>query len=384
LGHDAGNAVLVGVAERLRACVRPGDTVGRIFGDEFTLLLEAPIGVEEARRVAGRIQEDMRTPFDIAGQQAFVKASIGIALGEAGEDEPGEILKHADLALYEAKNDKVCYELYNPDMKTVAAERLDMENGLRQAVEHDELAVHYQPKILLQTGTICGVEALVRWEHPERGLLPAARFIALAEETGLIDRIGLWVLRESCRQFKDWQERYPAKFGPPFSGLCVNLSVREMQQPDLTEKVAKVLRETDLDPSYLMLEISERTAVKDVESTIGKLRGLKDLGVKLALDDFGTGYSSLSYLRRLPVDYLKIDKSFIAKLGRDSQDRLLLSGVINLAHDLDLTVVAEGVESAEHLAQLRHMGCDMAQGYHFAEPLPPEEIPTLLSSDTHT
>jgi diguanylate cyclase (GGDEF)-like protein/PAS domain S-box-containing protein len=381
LGHDAGNAVLVEVAERLRACVRPGDTVGRIFGDEFAVLLEAPIGVEEARRVADRIQEAMRMPFDIAGQQAFVSASIGIALDETSEDTPGEVLKHADLALYEAKNHAVYYELYNPDMKTVAAERLDVVNGLRQAMEHDELAVHYQPKVLLQTGAFCGVEALVRWEHPERGLLPAARFIAIAEQIGLINRIGLWILRESCRQFKDWQERYPETFGPPLSGLCVNLSVREMQQPDLTEKVAKVLRETDLDPSHLMLEISERAAVKDVESTIGRLRSLKDLGVKLALDDFGTGYSSLSYLRRLPVDYLKLDKSFIAELGGDSQDRLLLSGVIDLAHDLDLTVVAEGVESAEHLAQLRQMGCDMAQGYHFAKPMPPEEILTLLLSD---
>ncbi len=383
-GHDAGNAVLVEVAERLRACVRPGDTVGRIFGDEFTLLLQAPVGVEEARRVAGRIQEAMRTPFSISGQQAFVKASIGIALNETSEDSPSEVLKHADLALYEAKNANACYELYNPDMQTAAAERLDVVTGLRQALEHDELAVHYQPKILLQTGAICGVEALVRWDHPERGLLPAARFIGIAEEIGLIEWIGSWVLRESCRQFKDWQERYPATFGTPPSGLCVNLSAREMQQPDLTEKVAEVLRETDLHPSSLMVEISERAAVKDVESTIGKLRSLQDLGIKLALDDFGTGYSSLSYLRRLPVDYLKLDKSFIIELEGNPRDRLLLGGVIDLAHDLDLTVVAEGVESAGHLAQLRQMGCDMAQGYHFAKPMPPEEISMLLASNSHT
>jgi len=381
LGHDAGNSVLVEVAKRLRACVRPGDTVGRIFGDEFAVFLEAPIGVEEARRIADRIQEEMGTPFDIAGQQVFVGASIGIALGAAGEDEPGDVLKRADLALYEAKKRAVCYELYNPNMESVVAERLDMQKGLRQAVENNELAVHYQPKVLLQTGAICGVEALVRWQHPKRGLLPAARFVPLAEETGLIYRIGLWVLSEACRQFKEWQERYPATFGPPFAGLCVNLSSREIQQPDLTERVAKVLRETDLNPGCLMLEISEGAALEDVESTIGKLRRLKTLGVKLALDDFGTGYSSLSYLRRLPVDCLKIDKSFLPELQADLRNRLLLSGLINIAHDLDLTVVAEGVESAEHPAQLRQMDCDMGQGYHFAKPLPPEEIPTLLMSD---
>jgi diguanylate cyclase (GGDEF)-like protein/PAS domain S-box-containing protein len=379
LGHDAGNAVLVEVAKRLRANVRPGDTVGRLFGDEFTVLLEAPISMEEARRVADCIEVAMRAPFDVAGQQAFVGVSIGIASGGSSEDEPGEVLKQADLALYEAKSQQIPCVVYNHSMKTVAAERLDMVTGLRQAVAQNELTVHYQPKILLKTGAVCGVEALARWKHPKKGLLPAARFIALAEDTGSIHQIGEWVLRESCRTFKGWQHRYPPGPSSEFSDLCVNLSAREMQQPDLTERIAKVLHETDMEPGCLILEISERAAIRNTELTIGQLCRLKDLGVKLALDDFGTGYSSLSYLRRLPVDYLKIDRSFLAELGKDSKNTLLLSGIIDLARGLELAVVAEGVESAEHLALLQRMGCDMAQGYYLARPVPPEEMIRFLS-----
>jgi diguanylate cyclase (GGDEF)-like protein/PAS domain S-box-containing protein len=382
LGHDAGNAVLVEVAERLRAGVRPGDTVGRIFGDEFAVLLEAPVGMEEARQIAERIQEGLQAPFGIDGQQeAFVRGSIGIALGKADKDEPEEVLKHADLAMYEAKHHGKAYcEVYNPSMNYRIVERLDLEKDLRRAIEREEFEVHYQPKVLLETGAIVGVEALVRWEHPDKGLLPATEFIQLAEETGLIDRIGLWVLKRSCRQLKEWHERYPTKFDPPFFGLCVNLSAREIKQPDLSEKVAKVLRETGLDPRCLMLEISERTAMKDAESTIGKLRELKDLGgVKLALDDFGTGYCSLVYLEHSLLDILKIDRLLIHRDREDPEESAtIISAMTSMAHSLGLEVIVEGVETEEQLTKLKEIGCEMAQGYYFAKPLPAEGLERLL------
>jgi diguanylate cyclase (GGDEF)-like protein/PAS domain S-box-containing protein len=264
LGHDAGNTVLAEVAKRLRSCMRPGDTIGRIFGDEFAVLLEAPAGEDKAKRVAKRIEERLREPFEAEGQEVFVSASLGITLGESAEDEPKEVLRHADLAMYEAKrHSKTQHEVYDPSMSTRAIERVNLERDLHQALEREEFEVHYQPKVLLETGEFVEVEALVRWRHPDRGLLSADQFIPLAEETGTINELGLWVLEESCRQLKEWQERYPEKQGPPL-GVCVNLSAEQIRQPNLVEKVAEVLRETGLDPSCLMLEISERTAKEDV------------------------------------------------------------------------------------------------------------------------
>ncbi len=379
LGHDAGNAVLVEVAERLQSSVRPGDTVGRIFGDEFVVLLEAPSGTEEAKRAAERIQERLQAPFNVNGREVFVGPSIGIALGESAEDEPEEVLRHADLAMYEAKSrGEAYYEVYDASMDTRLQKRMDLESDLRRAIEREELEVHYQPKVLLETGEIVGMEALVRWKHPDRGLLPAAQFIPLAEETGLIDQIGEWVLKESCRQIKEWHERYSAKPGSPFD-LCVNISAREIQQPDLAEEITAVLRETELDPHCLVLEISEGTAMKDTESTIGKLRKLKDLGIKLALDDFGTGYCSLVYLEHSLFDILKIDRQLIYR-GREDVEKCaaITSAMIDMAHSLGLEAIVEGVETEEQLAKLKEMGCEIAQGYYFAEPLPAEAIERLL------
>jgi EAL domain-containing protein (putative c-di-GMP-specific phosphodiesterase class I) len=372
--------VLAEVAERLRGSVRPGDTVGRIFGDEFAVLLEAPAGEEEAKWVAQRIEERLREPFEAEGQEVFVSASVGITFAETAEDEPKEVLRHADLAMYEAKrHSKTQHEMYDPSMSTRAVERVNLERDLRRAVEREEFEVHYQPKVLLETGEIAGVEALVRWKHPDRGLLSAEQFIQLAEETGLINQIGLWVLKESCRQLKEWQERYPAKLGPPL-GLRVNLSAEQIRQPDMAEKVAGVLRETGLDPGCLMLEISERTAKEDAEQTIDRLRELKDLGVELALDDFGTGYCSLLYLEHSLLDILKIDRLLVHRKRDDNPEGCakVISAMTSMAHSLDLAVIVEGVETEDQLTQLKELGCEMVQGHYFAEPLPSEAVEKLL------
>ena len=379
LGHDAGNAVLIGLAERLKGSLRPGDTVGRIFGDEFVVLLEAPAGEEEAKRVTERIHEALQSPFEVDGHEVFVSPSIGIALGESEEDKPKEVLRHADLAMYAAKSrGRAQSEVFDPNMDIWAQERMELENELRRAVEREEFEVHYQPKVLLENGEIVGVEALVRWRHPDRGLLSASQFVAPAEEIGLIDQIGLWVLRESCRQFKEWQERYPKKLGTPFD-LCVNLSAREIRQSDLTEKVAGVLGETGLDPGCLIVEITERTAKEDVEQTIAKLKELKDLGVELAIDDFGTGYCSLVYLEHSLLDFLKIDRLLVQRAREDPEEcTTIISAMTSMAHSLGLAVIVEGVETEEELAPLKEIGCEMVQGHYFAKALPSEAAEKLL------
>ena len=259
---------------------------------------------------------------------------------------------------------------------------MNLENELRQAIEREEFEAHYQPKVLLETGRIDGFETLARWRHPKRGLIVAGEFIQVAEESGLIEQIGLWVLKESCRQLKEWQERHPAKFDLSF-GLCVTLSARQIQQPDLTEKVAGVLQETGLDTGCLVLEISERTTIEDAEHTIGKLRELKDLGVKLALDDFGTGYCSLVYLEHSLFDILKIDRQLMYR-GREDVEKCaaITSAMIDMTHSLGLEAIVEGVETEEQLAKLKEMGCKVAQGYYFSEPLPSEALERLLEEGT--
>ena len=374
LGHDAGNKVLVEVAKRLRGCMRPGDTAGRIFGDEFAVLLEAPSGMEEASRVAERLQEGLQAPFDVDGEEVFVSPSIGIALGESPDNRPEEVLRQADLAMYEAKRrGRAEYQIYKPSMNTRAVNRMDLESELRRAVEREEFEVHFQPVIELETGIVAGFEALARWSHPERGLIDAKEFIELAEETGLIRPIGQRVLEEGCRQAKEWRERYPEKL----AWMSVNFSASQFsRQPDL---IPKVLSEIGLEPNALQLEITERAVMDDAEYSIGKLKKLKGQGVSFAIDDYGMGYSCLYYLKRMPVDFLKIDRSFIIGLGeRDSGDEAIVSGTISLAHALGLKVVAEGVETEEQLAKLKEVGCDLGQGNHFAEPLPSEEAQRLL------
>jgi diguanylate cyclase (GGDEF)-like protein/PAS domain S-box-containing protein len=374
LGHDAGNTVLVEVAARMRASVRPGDTAGRIFGDEFAVLLEAPSGMDEARRVAERIQERLQEPLEVEGQEVLVSSSIGITLSDSAQDRPEELLRRADLAMYSAKErGKAEFKEYSPGMEARIANRMDLERDLRRAIEREEFEAHYQPIVELHTGEIIGMEALARWKHPERGLVEAGEFIETAEETGLIRPIGQQVVEEACRQAKEWRQRYPQRV--PM--LSVNLSANQfVQQPDL---VPKVLNETGLEPSALQVEITERAVMDDAEFALRELKELKDLGVSLAIDDFGMGYSCLYHLKHMPIDFLKIDRAFITGLGDAQGDEAIVSGTVGLAHALGVIAVAEGVETADQQAILRELGCDLAQGYYFAKPLSREAMEKLLA-----
>ncbi len=375
MGHPAGNELLGAVAETLRGCVRPGDTVARLFGDEFAVLLENVNGVAEAIRVADRIAERLSTPFVVKSREIFVGASIGIDLSTADQKGPDELLRNADLAMYAAKSKgKARYEVFAPSMNTRLLERMDLENDLRRAIERGELAVYYQPIVALETGKIEGLEALVRWQHPEHGVITPSGFIPAAEQTGLILQIGRWVLEETRRQIREWRSQLGEGVTPP--PISVNLSAKQfVNEP---ESVLEALRSDGLDPNGLRLEITERVVMDDAEFAIDKIQRLKGLGIRFAIDDFGTGYSCLHYLKRLPVDQLKIDRSFIGGLERNSEDVAIVSGTIGLAQALGLQVVAEGVETAEQLALLREMGCDLVQGNFLSAPSPGESAKSFL------
>lgn len=373
LGHREGDELLVEVARRLKRCLRPGDTAARIGGDEFCILLEDAAGEGEALRVVGRLREALATPIFVDGQELHVSTSVGIATSSGAAYRQGKgadaLLRDADLAMYEAKSrGKDKHVVYDPSMNARARARLKKENDLRRAIERDELAVYYQPKVDLRTGSISGFEALVRWDSPERGLVPPGEFIALAEETDLIFPICRWVLEEACRQAKEWREEYSD--GPPLS-VAVNVSARQLQTEHggIVEDVERALEETGLDPGSLHLEITESVLMEDVPQNLAMLARLKALGVRIKIDDFGTGYSSLKYLQRFPVDGLKIDRSFVDKLDNDEESAAIVEAMISFAHTLYLEVVAEGVETPAQLARLRSLGCDLGQGYHFSRPV---------------
>src|SRR5918998_931268 len=310
LGHEIGDRLLIEVGERLKACVRPEDTVARIGGDEFTILLEDVTDEREAAQTTWRITEDLKAPFVLVGREVFTTGSIGIALRTSRKDRPEDLLRYADMAMYQAKNEGQVYRLAtDPSVGSRRAlKRLELEADLRRAIEREEFGVHYQPMVRPEDSGIVGMEALVRWEHPERGLLSPSEFVPAAEETGLIEPIGQWVLETACWQVRTWQERYPD--GAPLV-VWVNLSARQLEQPNLVDGVAEVLRKTGLYPSRLGLEITESVAMKDGLSCAKRFQELAELGVRLAIDDFGTGYSSMNHLRRFPVDYVKIDRSFV-------------------------------------------------------------------------
>lgn len=367
LGHKAGDTLLVEVGQRLQSCVRGGDSVARIGGDEFTILLEE-VTLDEAALAAERIFEKLGAPFYLEGCEVFVTTSIGIAVSEQGKDRPDDLLRNADVAMYEAKNKgKARYKVFHPVMNTRAWERLQMETDLRHALERDELTVYYQLIVDLATGKPAEVEALIRWIHPQRGLVSPADFIPLAEETGLILPIGQWVLEQACRQVKRWQESYP---GDHPLMVCVNLSLKQFKHQRLAEDITRALRESRLDPKHLKLEITESAAMEDAEQTIATLHELKSLGIQLAIDDFGTGYSALSYLKRFPVDTLKLDRSFVEGLGQDAENTAIVRAILAFAKALHLTVTAEGIETLEQLEHLRSLDCECGQGYYFARPMP--------------
>ena len=381
LGHEAGDVLLVVVAERLRSCLRPEDTLARFGGDEFVVLIEDIESPEDAVRVTERIVESLREPFVTEGRELFLRTSIGVALGTARQNSAEDLLRNADTAMYEAKEAGLGYRMFDPAMYERIVGRLELENELRRAVQTDEFVVHYQPIMSLKTGEMWGVEALVRWSHPERGLLDPWEFMAVAEQSGIVVPMGEGVLEEACRQAKEWQEEHPHI--PPLV-ISVNLSARQLQRPDIAQIVERVLKKSGLESRYLRLDITETVYIEALEGNTQALDELRSLGVCISIDDFGTGYSSLAYLKRLPANALKIDKSFVKGLGEDLEDTAIVGMVRELAHTLGMEAIAEGVESENQATLLKEMGCDMAQGYHFSMPLPPEEIPARLSSDTPT
>jgi diguanylate cyclase (GGDEF)-like protein len=375
LGHSVGDRLIREVAARLRSCLREGDTVARLGGDEFTLLLPDVGQAVDAAKVAKKVLDLVRMPFDLDGRELFVTSSMGISLYPDDGSDAETLVKNADAAMYRAKEQgRDHYQLYTPALNATALERLALESSLRRALAHDELLLHYQPILDVATRRLHGVEALLRWHHPELGLVPPAEFIPLAEVTGLILAMGPWVLRTACAQARAWQHVQPGL------RVAVNLSARQFQEAGLVGHVTDALADTGLDPRCLQLEITESSAMQNAQTAIQTLRELKALGVGLSIDDFGTGYSSLSYLRRFPIDTLKIDQSFIRDIGTDPDDAAIASAIIALAHTLKLTVVAEGVETEDQLEFLSRHGCDRTQGYLFSRPLSAERCTEVLAA----
>jgi diguanylate cyclase (GGDEF)-like protein/PAS domain S-box-containing protein len=382
LGHEVGDLLLTVVAQRLGHCLRPEDTLARFGGDEFVVLIEAVDDPEQAVEVAKRITEEFRKPFNIEGRDLYVAASIGISLGNARTHDSDGLLRDADTAMYRAKDETEGYTLFDPSMHALVFRRLELENDLRRAIEQEEFVLRYQPIVRLDdVGGVGRLEALVRWDHPERGLLDPDEFIPIAEESGLVVPMGEQVLEHACRWVVEWHRQFPRR--TPLV-LSVNLSARQLSRPDLAETVARVLRETGMEGGCLNLDVTEVVYVSTLERHTAVLDRLKGMGVEISIDDFGTIYSSLSYLKRLSADTIKIDKSFVKGLGEVVEDTAVVQMIIWLAHTLGMEVIAEWVESEEQARLLKELGCDMAQGYYFAKPLPPEEIPALLSSETPT
>ena len=375
LGHAAGDTVLQEVARRLVGAVRPADTVARFGGDEFAVLLDGVRDSEEAADVAGRILRALELQYDVDGKHVYPRASVGICLAGqgVGSADAEELLRNADVAMYMAKRDsKGSYRVFEPAMHERVVERLELQAELQRALELNQLEIHYQPVVRLDQRADYGVEALLRWMHPERGTIPPLNFIPLAEETGLIISIGRWVLEEACRRGVLLHERFPRK--PPLT-MSVNLSVKQLQSDTIIHDVRHALESSGLPPSSLVLEITESVMMADTDLAVQRLNELKSLGVLLAMDDFGTGYSSLSYLSRFPVDILKMDRSF---LSSEHDESGLAGAIIALGNSLNLDVVAEGIEEPEQIDSLRELGCGLGQGFLFAKPMNHEALVEYL------
>jgi diguanylate cyclase (GGDEF)-like protein len=378
LGHLVGDKVLVGIGRRLREFLRPGDTVARVGGDEFAVLLGEVAGVENAAQVAERILSTLEKPLSIDGRHVSTGASIGVALGNGAYDSADNLLRDADLAMYRAKSaGRGGYQVFDQHMHRSTAALLRMESELREAVEKKRFEVHYQPIVTLQTGRIVGFEALVRWQHPERGLIPPRQFIAIAEETGLIVPLGWWVLREACGQAHQWHQRF--RYVPPLT-MSVNVSGKLFMQEDMVGTLLTILEDTGLAPETLRLELTENVVLEQGESAFIRLLELRALGVHSSIDDFGTGYSSLSCLQRSQCESLKIDPAFVGAIDRVGSSGAMVQTIVDMAGSMGIKVIAEGVETAEQAHRLKRMQCPQGQGYWFARPLTPDAAEQLLAS----
>jgi diguanylate cyclase (GGDEF)-like protein/PAS domain S-box-containing protein len=376
LGHEKGDGLLREVAMRLSGVVRRGDTVARLSGDEFALVLADMGHVDDAIHVAQKILDVFHQPFRVAGHDLFVTASLGITLYPFDDRGAHELLRNADVAMYRAKESgKNNYQFYVAEMTAKVSERLTLENDLRSALERGEFSLNYQPIADCRSGRIIGMEALLRWKHPERGMISPTLFIPLAEETGYIISIGEWVLRTACEQCRRWQ-----KMGYPSLYVAVNLSSRQFHQKDLPASIYQILQDTGLNPASLGLELTEGLVMQQAVASVNTLRELKAMDIRISIDDFGTGYSSLSYLKRFPIDVLKIDQSFVRDIPQDEDDAAIASTIITMAHSLGLKVVAEGVETMDQLKFMRQHGCDAMQGYYLSKPLPPVQFEAFLKN----
>jgi diguanylate cyclase (GGDEF)-like protein len=381
LGHSIGDQLLITMARRLESCIREVDMVARLGGDEFAILLDGIPNQAEATNMARRIQEKLQSPFNLSGHEVFTTTSIGIAVSSTGYDDPENMLRDADTAMYRAKaQGKACYEVFDKGMHTHAVYVLQMENDLRRAIEREELRVYYQPIVALENGQLAGFEALIRWQHPERGFINPSDFIPLAEDTGLIVPLGLWILKRACQQLCQWQWQSPANRS---LFMSVNLSGKQVAQPDLVENIRDILDETHVDPKHLKLEITESAVMENAEMAARLLKRLKALGVQLSIDDFGTGYSSLSYLHRFPVNTLKIDRSFVGRIGEAAENIEIVRTVISLAENMGMEVVAEGIETLSQLTQLRKLKCQFGQGYLFSRPVDAQSVSAWISKKPH-
>lgn len=388
LGHTIGDQLLMAISRRLEACLRAGDTVARfgkqktiarLGGDEFTILLEDLHSEEEAAQIARRIHQELAAPFKLSGREVFTNASVGIAISSGSYDRAEDLLRDADTAMYQAKAlGKGRHAIFEPGMREKAVAAMQIENALRGAVEREEFRIHYQPIIDLASGRVSAVEALVRWQHPEQGLVSPAEFLSLADDTGLILPIELMVLREASTQTRAWQEKFPRV--PPIAAN-VNFSGRQFSQPDLVERIDRVLAKSGLDPRQLVIEITESSIIQNSDSAALILAELRRRGIRCYLDDFGTGYSSLSYLHRLPLDGIKIDHSFIAQMDGDTQHAEIVETIITLAHRLNIDVTAEGIETGAQLERLRSYGCGHAQGDLICKASDAEAVERFLASD---